>query len=1236
MYSRPLLSCPDDTQLARFLDGELPEPHAERIERHADQCDVCRGLLADVILARSSRGVSRSTRSSGERWGRAPLPATVFDVGRRYRLIEPLGQGGMGWVARAVDRLTGREVALKSVRRGAPPESGRRCSEHRSLAALIREFRVLATLRHPNVVGVLDFGFDLERSPYFTMELVEGARPLLPFARSLPLPAQMDLLVQTLRALGYLHRRGVIHRDLKPSNILVTGSLALKVVDFGLAEGGDEERMPAAGTLPYMAPELFQGGVASEASDVYAVGVVAYEMLAGRRPFGEGRSAAELIDDIRNREPDLLSLPPALRGVIGRALCKSPPGRPASAAALLAELSAAAGLPALPDPEPARDSYLVAARFTGRDEELGLLLRALEAACAGRGSAILLGGESGVGKSRLLDELRSRALVEGVLAARGQALPSGGTAYHVFLQVLELLALRVELSDLEASVLGTVLPNLSSLIEREVAPPPELAAEVTRFRLLRVLADVVRRSREPVLVLLEDLQWADEESLELLAQVSEGLDGTPLLVVASYRDDEAAGLPGRLRAMRALRLGRFARPDVAVLCASMLGPQGTDERLVDRVASETEGNTLFIVEVLRALAEESGGLDEIGRRVLPERILSGGVAQVLDRKLGRVPAEARELLRLAAVAGRQLDLDVLARCVPGVERLVQACADAGILEVHEQRLRFGHDTLRERVLRELDEETFRRLHARVAEGLAAVYPDSAAHAASIAYHHREAGQAAQAARFYGLAGEAALARGALREAEAALEQALAEHREALAAPRAELAVWRGLAQARFGLGQLARSDEALRRVCALAGSPLPESRPAFAWALGRAVLEQAAHRAGLAGRLGLAARGEVDRARREELLLGLAIDEIYVWLARPDLMVLCTLWGVNLEDALGARQRTNFRAALAFLLSYTPLRGLCRRYLELAAPPPAPGTQADVDALRAEAAIHNNWGSWARAAESASRGAACAEAAGDDVSRIHCLLQLQLAQANRDEYAAMIATCRAMEELAARTQNTRYATLALLGQGAARVRLGELTEAEALLDRALHALPPELGPLPEALARGLAAWCAHRQGRHERAEALAQAVADGIERLRWDMTELWYPLACVLEVYLAEGRHHRHEVRIRWALRRIQRIARAFPCVAPAAWQLVGRHEHLSGRPGSAIECLERSIRGAERLGARHQKATGQYWLGRVLLCRPGRREEARAHLRAALAMFDHLGNAWDAARARADLQGAA
>jgi tetratricopeptide (TPR) repeat protein len=1214
------MSCLDDALLLGLLEGTLDPQEVARVDAHIDGCAACRSLVADLMLARSSGGAPANRPAPRE----APAPASVW-IGRRYLLLGLLGQGGMGSVHRALDRLTGETVALKRVPQGAP--ATRSAS---SLAALALEFRALSALRHPNIISVLDYGFDAERRPYFTMELLDAARPVLPLAPGTPMEARVELLVQILRALAYLHHRGTLHCDLKPSNILVAGG-ALKVLDFGLSADGEGARRDAVGTLPYMAPELFRGGAPSKASDVYAVGVLACELLAERHPFGAVRAPAELIARVLGESPDLGGLPPALRASIGRALRKAPGERPPDAAAFLRAL-AEAGVTVPGDPAPARDSYLVAARFTGRAAELGRLAGALDAACKGRGSAWLVGGESGVGKSRLLDELRSRALVEGVLVARGQALAGSG-AYHVWRDVLALLALHVDLGPLEASVLAALLPNLSALLDREVVAAPELDVAGTRARLLGVLREVIVRSRDPVLVLLEDLQWADADSLALLAQVSADLGRMPLVVAATYRDDEAPRLPAALPAMEVLHVTRFDRAGVADLCAAMLGPAGRDAALVDLVARETEGNTYFVVEVVRALAEESGGLGAVGRRELPARILAGGVEQVFARRLARVPAEARAFLDLAAVAGRYLDLDVLARCAPRLDALVQAAADAGVLEVHEQRWRFGHDKLRERVLREIDPAARRALHGRVADSLEAAV--GAARAAEIAHHHREAGRRDRAARWYALAGEAALARGAAAEAEAMLEQAIALHRHGEVSRLAVARVHRGLAQARHALGRLAETDAAIRRVGALAGTPLPEGALSYAWTLGRQVAEHAARRAGLARRLRLGPRSEIERALQHELLLALGVGEVYVWLVRPEMVLLTAFWGLNLEEALDTRERTNFRAATAFVLSYTPLSGLVGRYLAQAAETATPGTHAEVDYLRIQALIHLGRGRWAEAAAEAEQAVARARALRDDHALLQCLLQLQLARSELDAYASMLETCLEMEQLAARTANARYTALAHLGQGHAWLRLGDLARAEVALDRARATLPKELGSVPEAIFAGLAAECALKQGRRERAQALAREAVDAIGRTREGLAEVHYALACILEVLVSAEDPARHAAWIRPTLARLHRIARRFPFAEPNAWLLQGRYDAARGRTARAVAGIRRSLRAAERLGSRYQEAHARYWLGRLAASAAGARhvpEGAAVHLREALALFERLGCAWETEKVRAAL----
>jgi serine/threonine protein kinase/tetratricopeptide (TPR) repeat protein len=782
-------------------------------------------------------------------------------IGRRYQILDTLGQGGMGTVHRARDRLGG-FVALKRLAtsteswnrallsmehavattpemravgtagplvartsiaaggrtvtsfagtRVSPPSEPAQAVEgfastqwylsaqtqERSPAAasavvrsgrprdvqvaemlrltLAREFRLLSSLRHPNIISVLDYGFDDHLEPYFTMELLEGADTIMSAGKALPIEGKLDLLAQTLQALAYLHRRGIIHRDLKPGNVMVEGG-RVKVLDFGvsmLRQHDVEDGHLIVGTLGYMAPELLGGTPASEASDLYAVGMIAYELFAGRYPF-DITDLLTLKDDILRRQPDLGPIDGRVAGVIGWLLLKEPERRPENVDEVFEALGDWTGKPLVVETAATRDSFLQAAELVGRDDELAILCEMLDGAMAGQGAAALVGGESGVGKSRLLDELRARALVDGVVVLRGQAVSEGGGPYHVFREALRGLSLRADLDDLEASVLEAVVPEIGALLGREVPERPEIGPEAAQARLTRVVEDMFRRQQAPALLILEDLQWAGSESLKLLARIARLAGELRLFVVGSYRDDERSDMPSELPGMHALELGRLRAEDIAVLAASMLGEPGRRPEVIERLERETEGNPFFLVEVVRALAEEAGALSRVGVEPMPKTLSPGGMHRIVRRRLGRVPPPARALLEAAAVIGRQIDQALLRLASPDtdIDAWLMTCVNVAVIESHEGSFRFAHDKLREGLLADLSPDAGRDLHLRIAEAIEAVYPDEPEYTAALAHHYAAAGVAAKEACYRALAGEQALQSSAYREAAALYERAI--------------------------------------------------------------------------------------------------------------------------------------------------------------------------------------------------------------------------------------------------------------------------------------------------------------------------------------------------------------------------------------------------------------------------------------------------------------------------------
>lgn len=720
-------------------------------------------------------------------------PSSAKPIGRRYMLYDQLGSGNMGTVYRTYDRLTGHLVALKQVKLAAEDlDYGSRQSNMSAAVTLAQEFRILASLRHPNIISVLDYGFHQSpasgsRQPYVTMELLENASSFLDFAETRPRDEQMGLLLQMLQALMYLHRRNVLHRDLKPKNVLVVDG-QVKVLDFGLSVQSEQAKAgEVAGTPSYMAPELWIGQPATRQSDLYAVGVMAYRLFSGQHPF-DTSSLKKLFQEVRNNTPDLsrIEADDSVREVIGRLLAKDPLERIDEASEVINLLRAASGQALTLETAATRESFLQAATFVGRDRELYLLSEVLSRALDGEGSAWLVAGESGVGKSRLLDEIRTRALVQGALVLRGQAISESSPPYYLWRGALRWLSLLSDLDDRQASVLKTLVPDIGKLLGREIPDPPEVTPQAAQTRLLRVLEQLFTHAMkssgtdlQPLVLILEDLHWADAESLTALGRLIQIARDLPLLIIGSYRDDESPDLPVLLPGMKVMRLERLNSDQTAQLAEAMLGAAGRNQELLGLLQQETEGNTFFLVELVRALAEESGQLDSIGSRQLPMTVLTGGMQGIIQRRLNRVPENARDFLRLAAVVGRQLDMDVIGEVLdraglrPFLDGWLTDCADAAVLEFSDGVWRFSHNKLREGVIAAIEDETARELYRQVAEAYEVVTQYSIKqNAETLMYRWGLAGDAVKEEHYAALAGEQALRNGAHQAAQGFLERAL--------------------------------------------------------------------------------------------------------------------------------------------------------------------------------------------------------------------------------------------------------------------------------------------------------------------------------------------------------------------------------------------------------------------------------------------------------------------------------
>ena len=490
----------------------------------------------------------------------------------RYRVIELLGEGGMGRVHLAEDDALRRKVALKTLKR----------KDESSQRRFVREARSAARVSHPNLCPIFEVGEE-DGQPFLAMELLSG-ETLAARLRRGPLPSTeaMDLAEDLLSALGALHDAGVVHRDVKPSNFFLTLHGG-KLVDFGLARElpGDIARSLGStsditspgliiGTPGYMAPEQILGHAVDARADLFAAGIVLYEALTGCRPFPGDTAIAALSGTLYEEPPPLVGSPAlvALDAPIRRALAKKPAERYASAREMAEALRGAARAAEAVSPGVAREA------FVGRQIELAWLQERFAAAAAGAGSVVFVTGERGVGKSTLVGEflrrVRTGSVPVTVVAGRCSEAQGPAEAFLPFLDAVgRLLTSRGH--DQASELLRTYAPTICVQMPTGLLPDPDgtlhrQTAGATKERLIREAGDFMEAACRtfPILLFIEDVQWADPASVELLHHVGCRLARQRTLIVGSFRQADVDAANSALRRCALDLLARGVAQELAL------------------------------------------------------------------------------------------------------------------------------------------------------------------------------------------------------------------------------------------------------------------------------------------------------------------------------------------------------------------------------------------------------------------------------------------------------------------------------------------------------------------------------------------------------------------------------------------------------------------------------------------------------------------------------------------------
>lgn len=618
-----------------------------------------------------------------------------------YRVVDTLGAGGMGVVYLVEDPRLARRAAVKLLpaHLTSDPERTRRF-EH--------EARIASSLNHPNIVTIYDIG-QAEVGQYIAMELVAG-ETLRALCRE-PAPCR-DVLawsLQIARALAVAHDAGIVHRDLKPENVMVRRDGYVKLLDFGLAQL-DAARHDAVtgfatapgavlGTFRYMSPEQTRGERLGPASDLFSLGLVMYELATARHPFHAPTLPAVLMA-LAHDEPAPPSalradLPAGFDDLVLGLLAKDPAGRPAAAdvVASLAALERGQPLDVARGVEaPAAKDVANPAVFIGRAGELELMRAAFVSARQGRGRLIAIAGEAGIGKTTLTEAfLAEQGRLASFRLAHGRCSErvAGTEAYLPWLEALDTIRRHTPSgSRAGAEPMAAMIRRLAPTWHAQLAPldsehgsDASIAASLrgaSQERLKRELAGLLEAAakEQPLVVVIEDLHWADVSTIDLLAFVGSRLATMPVLIVTTYRHSDLTLAKSPFIAIRQdlqargvaseLRLDFLNQDDIAAYLDAEFPHHALPAALVDLIRTRTEGSPLFMVDLLRYLRDRgaiawvadrwtlTGAIETISRD-LPESMRG-----MIERKLGQLTDADRSLLVGAAVQGYQFDSSVIA------------------------------------------------------------------------------------------------------------------------------------------------------------------------------------------------------------------------------------------------------------------------------------------------------------------------------------------------------------------------------------------------------------------------------------------------------------------------------------------------------------------------------------------------------------------------------------------------
>ncbi|MCX7745425.1 MAG: diguanylate cyclase [Clostridia bacterium] len=714
-------------------------------------------------------------------------------INYKYKISNQIGEGAMSTVWLAEDISAKGQVAIKVLKKDVTS------SRVEDIIRFRNEATTVSKLNVPNIVKVYEIG-ELDNIHYIVMEYVQG-KSLFDFIEeeeNISVSDSIDIILEICKALDIIHNANIIHRDLKPGNMIINcveenrnKKFMVKLIDFGLAQVREfnvKDTGEIVGTLSYMSPE--QSGAikrsVDQRSDLYSLGVIFYQLLTGELPFHADRINSIIYQHVAKLPEKLIkfnsSIPQILEKIVLKLLEKEPERRYQSAAGLISDLQKVKT--GQENFVPGMDDKIIKLDYRtnliGREEEFEVLKGILDQALTGKGKLCLISGEAGRGKTRLVEELRNYAFekratfIDGKCFSGKSKIPYGPfkDALNVYVRNFSKYpeSKRTKIKEKMRGFideLGGVILKLNPVVEEvlgECPPLVELDIQKENQRFLTVVSQFfynLGKIEKGIVIMLDDLQWSDEGSLDLLNELIKEISKYPVLIVGTYRDNELYEDHGVSRflnnmdpgdpVLKEIKLTSFDQKAMNKFLSTLLfDNEANIKEISEFILLKSKGNPFFAIEILRQLINDKAitrncGKWQADKEIFNKLEISPTIVDILIKKISLLGEKEKNVLSYAAIIGRKFNIELLFSLseltmedtVQGIDKAIQLqLLEEDLLE--RRKISFAHDRIKEAFYKNISDEKKKYLHLKIASTIESIYSDEIDKVIfDLAYHYTE-------------------------------------------------------------------------------------------------------------------------------------------------------------------------------------------------------------------------------------------------------------------------------------------------------------------------------------------------------------------------------------------------------------------------------------------------------------------------------------------------------------------